>query len=134
MWYRRLFNRIADTFFFASTARILRTYMLNHFYLSRNELKLLRFIFADAVQRASAAITDFIFIKDIVDDDFTRQVFRQWFTLRFIARIADGFQFWRFNIGSQFFRLIKQFTLTRVATTFFSMSPGRLVNSRYQYS
>ena len=89
--------------------------MFNHFHLSRNELKLLRLIFTDAVQRASAAITDFVFIRDIVDDDFTRQVFRQWFTLRFIECIADGFLLRRFNIGSQFFRLIKQFTLTRVA-------------------
>ena len=55
-----------------------------------------------------------------MDDDFTRQVFRQWFALRFIACIADGFLLWRFNIGSQFFRLIKQFTLTRVAFSTFA--------------
>ena len=89
--------------------------MLNHFHLSRNELKFLRLIFTDAVQRASAATTDFIFIRNIVDDDFTRQVLRQWFTLRFIARVTDVFLLWHFNIGSQLFRLIKQFALTRVA-------------------
>ncbi len=97
--------------FLSHVLRIFRTYMLNHFHLSWDKLKLFRFIIINTVQRTSTRITDFIFIRNIVDDNLTRQVFRQ----RFALRLITSFLLWQRIFSCQLFRLIIQLALTGMA-------------------
>jgi hypothetical protein len=55
--------------------------------LGGDNLKLFTGVFAYLVNRVLAAIADFVFISNIVNDMLTRNVSRYFFTLGFLCRV-----------------------------------------------
>ena len=114
-----MFNFIGCAIFLTGFTCILRAHTHDNFDLGGDKFKLFVGVFTDLVKRMLAAIADFIFITNIVNDTLTRNVGRYFLTLWLLACIRNRFFFVDVNrLFYQLFSFIKQLALPGYSETY----------------